>query len=348
MAEMRTPLEPCQDFNVDPHPQAGLLTAGLDHVLAKEDHTRPRSLCQPAPVVPRPWMPAANLRPVAPEQPLGTAPPPGSRWRNTWRTLAARCRSAPGVVKWVAVALPLFVAPLLRFPGETATATSESPREGNQVVAGRQLDSWQQTIAKRAAVRLEDDFRSGLAAWKGTGNWAETWSYDPAGLVHVGKLALYGPSLGLTDYRMEFTGQLERGGMGWVFRARDERNYHAMKLAIVEPGPLSKAVLVHYSVVEGKAGARSRTPLPFLLGQKTMRQVRVDVRGENFTIYVDGQLVNYWTDERLPSGGIGFFTEPGDQVRLRWVSVTHQDDILGRLCALLAPPGQTAKEPLKQ
>jgi hypothetical protein len=143
--------------------------------------------------------------------------------------------------------------------------------------------------------------------------------------------------MSLSDYRLEFIGQLERGGMGWVYRARDESNYHAMKLVLVEPGPQAKTVLVHYSVAGGKPGPRSRTPLPFPWGQKSMHEVRLELNGARYTVSVDGRLVHYGADLSLPSGGIGFFAEPGDQFSLRRVRVVHQDDALGRLCAWLAP-----------
>ncbi len=39
----------------------------------------------------------------------------------------------------------------------------------------------------------------------------------------------------------------------------------------------------------------------------------------------------------LQHGGIGFFSARGEESRVRWVQVTHQYDMLGRLCAYLAP-----------
>jgi hypothetical protein len=277
-------------------------------------------------------MPLARLRPEASSTQANRGSSDAGR-RFHWQALAARYRSAPGLIKWLAVALPIFLAPLFRFSAETASA---SPQNRSGAVS-QPAASWRQALARRAAIRLEDDFRSGLAAWKGRGNWAESWSYDPAGLVHPGRLALFGPSMSLSDYRLEFIGQLERGGMGWVYRARDESNYHAMKLVLVEPGPQAKTVLVHYSVAGGKPGPRSRTPLPFPWGQKSMHEVRLELNGARYTVSVDGRLVHYGADLSLPSGGIGFFAEPGDQFSLRRVRVVHQDDALGRLCAWLAP-----------
>jgi hypothetical protein len=38
----------------------------------------------------------------------------------------------------------------------------------------------------------------------------------------------------------------------------------------------------------------------------------------------------------LSTGGIGFFTNSGEQARLHTVRVAHQDDTLGKLCAFLS------------
>ncbi len=48
-------------------------------------------------------------------------------------------------------------------------------------------------------------------------------------------------------------------------------------------------------------------------------------------------MVDSWSEPRLRQGGVGFFTARGEESRLRWVQVTHQYDMLGRLCAYLAP-----------
>lgn len=320
---------------------APLAAASLDQLVARQDCLRPESLGRPltSQIPPAMPQPALSLEAFGA---IEDAPLEDRRWRIPWHALGARYRSTPSLVKWLAVALPIFLAPLIRFSTETASASSQDRQPDRRAAVARPASSWWKPLARRAAIRLEDDFRSGLGAWKGTGNWAESWSYDSAGLVHPGKLALYVPSMGLSDYRLEFTGQLERGGIGWAYRARDASNYHAMKLVRIEPGPLAQAVLVRYSVVAGRAGPRERTPLPFQLGRKSMHDVRLELEGAQFTVYVDGQLVHYGSSDLLPRGGVGFFAEPGDQFCLRKVRVVHQDDTLGRLCAWLAPAGEAA------
>jgi len=198
-------------------------------------------------------------------------------------------------------------------------------------------DGFKESIASRAAIALTDDFRSGLGDWQGAGNWAKTWSYDKAGFLCPGDLALYKPSVPLADYEMEFSGQIEKRALGWVYRAADTRNYYAAKLVVAGSGPLPKAELVRYTVIDGRKSRSTVTPLPFPVRNGKMYRVRVNVRGQNFTTYVDGHLVDFFRDPRLSRGGVGFFTGRGERARLRWVSVMHQYDFLGRLCALLAP-----------
>jgi len=46
--------------------------------------------------------------------------------------------------------------------------------------------------------------------------------------------------------------------------------------------------------------------------------------------------VDSWTDDALPSGGVGFFSEAGEKARLYWMKVYKNDDWLGRICAILS------------
>ena len=69
------------------------------------------------------------------------------------------------------------------------------------------------------------------------------------GYMNTGALALFRPTVKFTDYRMEFFGQIETKSIGWTVRAKDAKNYHAMKLTVVEAGIRPFVALVHYNVV---------------------------------------------------------------------------------------------------
>jgi hypothetical protein len=204
--------------------------------------------------------------------------------------------------------------------------------------------SWvdlRQTVLQRAAVSLNDDFRAGLDDWV-TRPGAAPWAYDGSGFALPVRLALYRPSMDLTDYRMEFLGQLERKGMGWVVRAADADNYEAVRLVVTRPGPLPLVDLIHYSVINGRAVDRVEKPLPLTIRTDMMFRARMDVEGDDFTLIIQGQIVDFWSDGRLKRGGIGFFCQKGEVARLRWVEVSHHYDLLGRLCAYLTPYGMSS------
>jgi len=217
------------------------------------------------------------------------------------------------------------------------TAGSQASRSQTGFTAGfsSQWQNLQGGIAQRAAVSLRDDFRAGLGDWTGSGQWTDSWSFDRGGFVRPGRLALYKPSIPLSNYQLEFSASVEQGGIGWVCRAKDQKNYLAVRLTAAG-GDSPSAALIRYRVTNGKAGPRTRTPFP-LLGRNTMQSVRMDVQGTEFAVYVDGRLVDHWNAAEPSAGGIGFFSDSGDRARLAWVAVSHQYDALGRLCALLAP-----------
>ena len=296
-------------------------------------------------------------------------------WMRAWPPLAGKLSSAPAGMKWSVMAVPLIA--LLAFhsltkdstprtappmiavnsseavqapPASTAPSLAAKPDlpEGpplQKAVATQtaktspkgRWQTFQENIMHRAAISLADDFRNGLGNWAGGGDWARSWSYDKAGFIRPGSLALYVPTVSLSDYQFEFTGQIEQGGLSWVFRASDLKNYYAERLVITAPGSMPEAALIRYAVVNGKRTSSTQTPLPFRLRNGRMYRFRVEVRGTRFTTYLDDSVIDFFSDSRLKRGGIGFFRGRGEKSRLRWVSVMHQYDMLGRLCALIAP-----------
>jgi hypothetical protein len=229
-------------------------------------------------------------------------------------------------------------------PVRVQPAGSTPAPAGSTVSLTSAWDNFQKRLSERAAVAFTDDFRNGLAEWEGAGEWARSWSYDASGFVRTGALALLAPARDLTDYRMEFLGQIERRSMGWVVRAGDLRNYYALKLTIIADGPEPEVALIRYPVINGVAGAASQQVLPIAVRADTVYRVQTDVRDDYYAVTVQGKVVDSWTDGRLKRGSIGLFSGKGELARVRWVGVWHQYDTLGRLCALLAPSGLPGRE----
>ncbi len=192
------------------------------------------------------------------------------------------------------------------------------------------------TIQRRAVYEVSDNFHAGLASWEGHG-FTKSWSYDKEGFIRPGHLALYKPSHDMTDYRMEFLTQIERKSVGWVFRAEDEQNYYAMKLAVTEPGPRPLVALVRYAVVDGKRESHGEQPLQVMMHNNQPYRVSVDVKGNRFLTSIEGQVVDSWSDDRLKSGGVGLFSEGSEKARVYWLKVTKNSDFLGKLCSILVP-----------
>ena len=285
---------------------------------------------------------------------------------SSWHWLRDAWRNAPNDLKVVTILLPILLAvavgpamPKLKrhiglpslpslhpvtairsVPAVHALPALPALPAGNvQKVVADRWNNLHQTILNRAAVDLTDDFRTGLDAWDSHSNLTASWSYDASGFVQPGPLAVFKPSSDLTDYRFQFLGEIDQKGLGAAFRAIDLDNYYAVKLVVVKPGPLPLVRLVRYAVINGKEERHTEKPLPIATRPDTLYRMIVDVRGSDFTIIAQGQVVDFWSDKRLARGGVGFFCNRGEKARIRWVEVSHQYDALGRLCAYLAPYG---------
>lgn len=284
--------------------------------------------------------------------PTKLAPPKPSRFRLPSFTLPRLPRwggawlHAPADLKWVSLAIPavlllviysLMPSPPMKTAGVTVAETAGQPTDPAPSALAERFSVMQKVIMERAAIRLIDDFRSGLGAWNGAEGWAKTWQYNAANFVTPGRLAIYTPTVDMQDYEFSFLAQIDRRSLNWVVRAADEKNYHAIRIVITQPGPLPKAVIARYTVINGRQGPVKTLPLPLTVRTDTLYKVRMEVKGDRFITYVQDQVVDSFTDDRLPTGGVGFFSPQGDRALLRWVSVMHQYDYLGRLCAVLAP-----------
>jgi hypothetical protein len=194
------------------------------------------------------------------------------------------------------------------------------------------------SIQSRAAVHLEHDFSQGLDGWYGGRDWAKNWIREPGtGYIRAGQLALYRPSQQMTDYVMEFLGQIDGSSLAWVYRAADLQNYYVSKLIVVKPGPQPSMALVRYQVIGGQETQHLQVPVRMILHNKRPYRIRQEANGDGFTTSIEGEVVDFFTDDRLRAGGVGFLGEQGGAPHLYWVKVTYQDDFWGKLCATIAP-----------
>jgi hypothetical protein len=250
-------------------------------------------------------------------------------------------KNAPRDLRLLMFAIPALLAlafhpALPKVHVSTVQATEPMQRNVGQAVNGS-WTTFKQTVSERAAVALDEDFRSGLDDWSSPGGSATEWSFDANGFVRPGTLALYSPSMALTDYELQFLGVIDQKAMSWVVRAQDFANYYVVKIVVVKPGPLTTLGLTRYAVIDGKPQDRVDAVVPFTARPDMIYRVRMDVHDDSFVLAIQGQMVDAWSEPRLRKGGIGFFSARGEGSRVRWLQVTHQYDMLGRLCSYLAP-----------
>jgi hypothetical protein len=203
----------------------------------------------------------------------------------------------------------------------------------------RQPDAWaklKQQLANRAQVDLFDDFSEGLDAWQGGEKISSSWSYDKNGFVNPGALSLFAPSMRLTDYDLDSLFEIESKGIGLVFRASGPQNYQAVRVLVEGSGQTPALVVERYQVAAGKVSRRVRTRYPSPFQADTLYRVHLQVRGNAFSFYMQGQLVDFWSDDGVKSGGVGLFCGPGEHARVAWIRVSQNTDSLGRMCSLLA------------
>ena len=151
-----------------------------------------------------------------------------------------------------------------------------------------------------------DKSTAGRGTVVGEQGWSTEWASDAGGSRRGRQITLYRPSTGLGDYQMQFTGQIESKALGWVFRAADTKNYYAMKLENLRPGVMA---LTHFAVVEGRESSNSQRPLTIDARPGAVYRVKLDVNGPRFTISIGGEPVDFWTDNRLKAGAVGFMNE---------------------------------------
>ena len=146
--------------------------------------------------------------------------------------------------------------------------------------------------------------------------WIPSWADEQRGE----EIALFGPSQGWSDYKVEWEADAKTG-MAWVFRAVDPDNYYAVRLN--HDG--GKPKLVHYAVIDGARTDVREVPLRSVSASQQRFAVELEVKGSRFTLYVEGYNVADWTDDRLESGGFGIIRSDMSVAGVDDVKVTQLD-----------------------
>lgn len=184
-------------------------------------------------------------------------------------------------------------------------------------------------------VRLRMELGNSLKDWQGGAGWTTV-----AGAVKPGRLRLWEPTLNTRDYDWQFVANIEKKGLGWVFRARNSNTYYATKLVLSKPGEVSGASIVRYGMDKSERFSKTELPLPVVLNKNQRYRISVVASGERFRTLIDGHVIDEWRDTRLKSGGVGLFTEEGDSALVDKCEFREQKGLLSRWlsAALWMPP----------
>ncbi len=136
------------------------------------------------------------------------------------------------------------------------------------------------------------------------------------------RVSLLRSSMNLPAYRLDFESSIQMKALGWVYRARDAKNFYVSKIEFQKPGVNPVYALVHYAVIDGVEQPRVETPLPVSVPMGGLYKIHFEAVGNRFTTWVQGQQVEQWTDPRLSSGGAGLYGEGTEQ------SVLHGDFVV--------------------
>ncbi len=239
-----------------------------------------------------------------------------------------------GTSIFIGLIVAVLVLALSQFPMRSAGPRAISPLPDttlhpNQGGFGQLIGN---LIQNNTSGTLRDDFHGGLSGWEGLRSSASDWNLQ-GGEVRPTSLRLWKPSTSLSNYELEFLGQIDHKSMDWAFRAADLHNYYATKLVITRPGPLPNAGLVRFVVLDGRERERVELPLPLTLERGVDYKIRVSVRGNRFLTSVNGQLISSWMDNSISRGGVGFFSEDGESSVLKWVSVSERDSFIARIAS---------------
>ena len=146
---------------------------------------------------------------------------------------------------------------------------------------------------------------------------------DP-GVKQSRQLVLYRPALNSKDARLEFAWTVASGDVGLVFRAKDLGNYYAVRLKLLKAGPTPTLSAEYFSVYRFIESAHTEKVLVFSKNDPVLL-VRLDIFGPSFTLYLQDNATEIWTDARLTSGALGFFEEANRSAEVRGLRMSFPE-----------------------
>ncbi|MDQ2947222.1 MAG: hypothetical protein M3Y27_15040 [Acidobacteriota bacterium] len=144
------------------------------------------------------------------------------------------------------------------------------------------------------------------------------------------QIFVYPASMLLQDYRVDFEAPLTTKGTGWVFRVADPRNYYGMRLESERDGAGLRWKIEKYVEVEGEHILSETIHLAHTAETGYCR-ITLEVQGSQFRTYVQGRLIDRWTDTRFSRGGFGYYGGASEPFPIRSVRVAALDSAIPRV-----------------
>jgi len=196
---------------------------------------------------------------------------------------------------------------------------------------GTALAQASRPLEQRAAFAWEDNFDAGLTDWVDPTALAA----DGSGLTRVRGLALHSKTMALKNYEVTFSAAIDKKPIGWVVRAADRDNYFVFRLTPRGnvKGNRKKLELVRYAVLEGRSpqrGQRETVPLTIPVPASGLLEIEVRVTDEHIVTMVNRFGADIWKRPQIKTGGVGFLAEKGESFLVKSISVSGNDDFLGR------------------
>ena len=139
---------------------------------------------------------------------------------------------------------------------------------------------------------------------------------------------IYNDGLSWTDYTVEFDMVIEKGAAGFMFRASNSGKDGYMWQFNLSKGGLARHIRTGNSFTNGKIDGNGAVKCTLVQGQK--HHVSITVDGNVITTYLDGTLIDTYTDTKSTylTGSFGMRQGSGEQASLSNITVTAKDGTL--------------------
>ena len=243
---------------------------------------------------------------------------------NTVQTLILSKRTAIGAASVLTVIVAVNSIGSLARRGPARRAAAEAAITGSMAEAAEAPITSSEAptgLESRAALFIVDEFNEGLSDW----TRPEALELTEGGPLRIKSgVALRRSTLGLRDARIEFEARVESGALGWRVRASDPGNHYEFKLNSVE------GTLTRYAMVLGETDEATVVELPEdVLLPEGFNRISIEVQGDRVSTLINGRGVDFLTDPRLRTGGIGLVAGTGDSALIRKMKVVANDDFWG-------------------